>query len=109
MIKSKKKNKISESQNKKSKFKIGDCVFVSFMEKTGIICELENSKGEYGVMIMKKKFKINQKRLTLYISSDELYPEDYDYDIIFESKEDRKNKKIINRKHEDGVTVVIKE
>lgn len=62
------------------------------MDRTGIICETENSKGEYGVMVMKKKLKINKKRLTLYISSNELYPKDYDFDIIFETKENRKNK-----------------
>lgn len=100
-----KKNNISEKQKKKPKFKIGDNVYISFMDRTGIICELENSKGEYGVMVMKKKIKINQKRLSLYISSDELYPEDYDYDIVFESKENRKKKHDMNRKHVEGVSI----
>lgn len=104
-----KKEIISKNQKKKSQFKIGDCVYISFMEKRGIICELENSKGEYGVMVMKKKIKINKKRLALYISSEELYPEDYDFDIVFESKENRKNKHILDRKHVDGIKVVIKE
>ena len=78
------------------------------MDRTGIICELENSKGEYGVMVMKKKLKINQKRLSLYISGDELYPEDYDFDIVFDSKENRKNKHILSKKHVEGVEIVIK-
>lgn len=32
------------------------------MDRTGIVCELENSKGEVGVMVMKKKVKVNRKR-----------------------------------------------
>jgi MutS2 family protein len=103
-----KKNAIGDKQKAKPKFKLGDCVFVSFMNRTGIICEPENSKGEYGVMVMKKKLRINQKRLSLYISNDELYPEDYDFDIVFESKENRKNKHLLDRKHVEGVEVVIK-
>jgi MutS2 family protein len=103
-----KKNAIGEKQKAKPKFKLGDCVFVSFMNRTGIICDPENSKGEYGVMVMKKKLRINQKRLSLYISNDELYPEDYDFDIVFESKENRKNKHLLDRKHVEGIEVVIK-
>ena len=70
---------------------------------------MENSKGEYGVMVMKKKLKINKKRLSLYIASEELYPEDYDFDIVFDSKENRKNKHTLERKHVNGIKVVIKE
>ncbi|MDT8716907.1 endonuclease MutS2 [Clostridium sp. 19966] len=106
--KAEKKNILMEKQNKKDKFKLGDSVYISFMKRTGIICEMENSKGEYGVMVMKKKLKINKKRLSLYISNDELYPEDYDFDIVFESKENRKNKHILEKRHEEGVEVVIK-
>lgn len=98
-------NKISEKQKAKSKFTIGDCVYISFMDRTGIICELENSKGEYGVMVMKKKLIINNKRLSLYIAEGELYPVDYDFDIIFESVENRKKDKLMSRKYADGVKI----
>lgn len=106
--KAEQKNAIGEKQKLKPKFKLGDCVYISFMDRTGIICELENSKGEYGVMVMKKKLVINKKRLSLYISSDELYPEDYDYDIVFDTKENRKNKHLLSKKHVEGVEVIIK-
>ena len=56
-------------------------------------------------MVMKKKFKINHKRLSLHIDSSELYPEDYDFDIIFESKENRKKKHIMNKRHVPGLQV----
>ena len=96
-----------EGKNTKApqKFKIGDCVYISTMNRTGIVCELENSKGELGVMVMRKKLKINHKRLSLYIEGGELYPEDYDFDIIFETKEDRKKKRLMDRKHVEGLVI----
>ena len=56
-------------------------------------------------MVMKKKFKVNYKRLSLYVDGAELYPEDYDFDIIFESKENRKKKKLMNKRHIEGMTI----
>lgn len=97
-----------EKGRKESKFKIGDCVYISTMNCKGIVCELENSKGEVGVMVMKKKLKINHKRLSLYIDKKELYPEDYDFDIIFESKEDRKKKHVMKKRHVEGMKIELK-
>jgi DNA mismatch repair protein MutS2 len=96
---------VSEVQDKTSSFKIGDCVYISSMGRTGIVCEAENSKGEIGVMVMKKKLKINQKRLSLYVDGSELYPEDYDFDIVFKSKDYRKKNKIMNKKHVEGMKI----
>lgn len=96
---------ISEKQSKLPSFKIGDCVYISSMDRTGIVCELENSKGEISVMVMKKKLKINKKRLSLYVDSAQLYPEDYDFDIVFESKNNRKKNKIMNKRHVEGMKI----
>ena len=94
-----------QKQSQKPMFEIGDSVFISFMNRTGIICEEENSKGEYGVMVMKKKIKINKKRLSKYISKGELYPEDYDFDIVFKSKKYRKVNKLLNKGKKDGLVL----
>lgn len=101
--------RISLEKNKReSKFNIGDCVYISTMNCKGIVCELENSKGEVVVMVMKKKLKINHKRLSLYIDKKELYPEDYDFDIIFESKENRKKKHVMKKRHVEGMKIELK-
>jgi Mismatch repair ATPase (MutS family) len=97
--------KLSEQEKKESKFKLGDCVYISTMDRTGIICELENNKGEFGVMVMEKKFKISHKRLSLYIGADELYPEDYDFDIIFETVENRKKEHQMSKRHVEGMVI----
>lgn len=102
---SEKLKKVAEKEKKESKFKLGDCVYISTMDRTGIICELENNKGEFTVLVMKKKLKINHKRLSLYIASDELYPELYDFDIVFESVENRKKERIMSKKHVEGLVI----
>ncbi len=100
-----KREKLNEIKDTKLSFNIGDCVYISFMNRTGIICEGENSKGEYGVMVMKKKVKINKKRLSIYIDKEELYPEEYNLDIVFKSKDYRKKDKLMNKKHVKGLSI----
>lgn len=95
----------SENKRVKPRFNLGDCVFISNMNRTGIVCELENNRGEIGVMVMKNKFKINHKRLSLYIEGQELYPDDYDFDIVFESKENRKKDKLMSKRHVEGMQI----
>jgi MutS2 family protein len=105
--------KVQEAREKQTKehklptFKLGDCVYVNSMDRTGIVCDLENSKGEVGVMVMKKKLIINKKRLSLYIDGKSLYPEDYDFDIVFESKDDRKIRKQMDKGHMEGLEIEI--
>ncbi|MEK3744642.1 DNA mismatch repair protein MutS [Brevibacillus sp. FSL K6-0770] len=92
----------------RKRFAIGDCVFVSSLGRTGIVCTVEDGKGNVGVLIQNQKFKINQKRLTLHIEGKELYPDDYDMDIVFETKENRKKRKLMARKHVDGLSIETK-
>lgn len=89
----------------KKDLKLGDCVYISTMQRTGIVCEEENGRGEVVVMVMGKKYVINHKRLTLHIDREELYPENYDLDIVFESKEDRKKRKIMSKHHVEGLVI----
>lgn len=105
-IKEQKKTEAAiQKQKRQSSFKVGDCVYISTMGRTGIVCETENSKGDVTVIVMKKKFKINYKRLSLYVDGKELYPEDYDFDIVFESKDNRKKKKMMDKRHVEGVII----
>lgn len=87
----------------KPKFALGDAVYIHTMKRNGIVCELENSKGDFGVLVLNKRIKVNHKRLSLYLEADELYPDDYDYDILFKSKEQRKQKKQIVKGKKDVI------
>jgi hypothetical protein len=87
----------------KPKFALGDSVYIHTMKRKGIVCELENAKGDIGIVVMNKKIKVNHKRLSLYLEAEELYPDDYDYDILFKSKEQRKQKKQIVKGKKDVI------
>lgn len=89
-------------------FAVGDCVFISYLGRTGIVFAAEDSKGIVGVMIQNQKYKINRKRLALHIEGKELYPADYDMDIVFETKENRKKRKMMSRKHVEGLSIETK-
>ncbi|CAM3056007.1 DNA mismatch repair protein MutS [Paenibacillus sediminis] len=100
---------LEEDQAQKPRsLQVGDSVYVTSLGRTGIVYETADKMGMVGVMVQKQKFKVNQKRLKLFIEKSELYPEDYDFDIIFETKEDRKKKKLMQRKHVEGLTIVRK-
>lgn len=94
-----------QRKNGNRSFKLGDCVYISTLGKTGIVCELENSKGEVGVLYMKKKIKVNRKRLSLHIGAEDLYPENYDMDIVLKTKENRKKNKLMGRKFVKGLVI----
>ncbi|ADL03687.1 endonuclease MutS2 [Lacrimispora saccharolytica] len=72
------------------KFVIGDSVLVYPDEKKGIVCRPVNEKGLLQVQMPDKKIWINQKRVKLLVAAGELYPEDYDFSIIFDTVENRK-------------------
>ncbi|MGR9047179.1 endonuclease MutS2 [Halobacillus faecis] len=86
-------------------FQMGDNVWIPAEEEMGIVYKGPNALGNYVVQVKGEKKEYNHKRLKLHISADELYPEDYDFDIIFKSKEYRKIKKVMDRKHVDGLTL----
>jgi DNA mismatch repair protein MutS2 len=86
-------------------FQIGDRVFVTSLNTAGIINTLENKQGEYSVMVKNQKLNIHKKRLKLHIESKMLYPENYDMDIVFETKENRKKDKLMSKRHVDGLSI----
>lgn len=86
-------------------FEVGDSVYVSTFGKTGIVYKLEDSMGMVGVMIQKHKHQVNKKRLQLFLEKGELYPDDYDMSIIFDSKENRKKRRTMERKHVEGLHI----
>lgn len=79
----------------------GDNVFIKATNEHGIVYNGPDNGGNYMVFVKGVKRTINQKRIQLHISAEELYPEDYDFDIIFESAENRKKAVQMRKKHSD--------
>ena len=84
---------------------IGDSVIVYPQKIIGIVYQMANEKGEVGVQIRDKKLLVNHKRLKLHVPASELYPENYDFSIIFESVENRKKKHAMARKHDPNTVI----
>ena len=80
----KRRNKLVKS------YKIGDSVMVYPDKKIGIVCEPENEKGVLRVQMPNKKIWVNHKRVKLHVAAEKLYPEDYDFSILFDTVENRK-------------------
>jgi dsDNA-specific endonuclease/ATPase MutS2 len=84
-------------------FRIGDSVMVYPDKKIGIVCEPENDKGVLRVQIAGRKIWINHKRIKIHVKAEELYPEDYDFSIIFDSVENRKIRHDMERKFTEEI------
>ena len=105
LSKSKSSGKIKRTKKTHKKYeisdmyKIGDSVIVFLEKKIGIVCEEINEKGVLRVQIAGKKIWINHKRVKLHVKAEELYPEDYDMSIVFDSVENRKVRHDMGRKY----------
>lgn len=104
--------KMKSAAEKKSladKFRLGDSVMVYPERKIGIVCEKVNEKGVLRVQLPNKKIWINHKRVKLHVAADELYPEDYDFSIIFDTVANRKLRHQMERKLVEGKAIVYEE
>ena len=88
-----------KTTNVTDKFQIGDSVMVLPDKKIGIVCEEVNEKGVLRVQVAKRKIWINHKRVKLHVKAQELYPEDYDMSIVFDTVENRKKRHDMGRKY----------
>ncbi|MBU8919950.1 endonuclease MutS2 [Bacillus sp. FJAT-29953] len=83
----------------------GDNVKITPGNEFGIVYKGPDQQGNYIVQIKGEKVSVNHKRMKLYIAANELYPDDYDFDIIFQTKENRKKSKILSKRHDDQITI----
>lgn len=95
-----KTKKVSRQENA-MKYQLGDSVMVFPDKKIGIVCQTANEKGVLRVQMQDKKIWISHKRIKLQVAAQQLYPEDYDFSIIFDSVEKRKARHQMERKYVD--------
>lgn len=89
----------------KEKFAVGDSVLVLPDKKKGIVCCKANDKGIVRVQMPGKKIWINQKRVKLLVAADKLYPEDYDFSIVFDTVENRKARHKMGKNYQEGLEI----
>lgn len=91
------------------RFQIGDSVLVYPKRELGIVFQMADDTGNIGVQIQGKKVFINHKRLKIKVPASELYPEDYDFSIIFDSVENRKAERVMQKRHDPTRVIKIKD
>jgi len=104
-----KKKESKKKQERAEKFQIGDSVMVYPDKKIGIVCQKADEKGVLRVQLPDKKIWINHKRIKLHVAAEKLYPEDYDFSILFDSVETRKLRHRMERKYVEGEEIRIEE
>ncbi len=92
--------------SRSQRFQVGDSVVVYPQKKIGIVFRTADEKGEVGVQIQKKKEFVNHKRLQLKVSAESMYPEDYDFSIIFDSVANRKARHKMEKGYQEGLEIV---
>ncbi len=109
MTKIKKELKVKATENRSHSFQIGDSVKVHPEKIVGIVCKCTNDKGEIGVQVKGRKMLVNHKRIELLIAAKELYPEDYDFSIIFDTVENRKARHKMEKGHDADLVIQYEE
>lgn len=87
-------------------FRRGDSVMIYPDKKIGIVCCPANDKGVMQVQLPGRKIWINHKRVKLQVAAEELYPEDYDFSIIFDTVANRKLRHQMEKKYVEGAAIV---
>lgn len=88
-----------------SRFSRGDCVVISPEGCLGIVVKPDDSQGNVVVQIKKEKRIIKHTRLKLKVKAEELYPEDYDFSIIFDTVANRKARKKMSKHYQEDIEI----
>jgi len=93
------------SQTLKS-WQMGDSVEILPEREKGIIYQPADEYGNVIVQVKGNKRTVRHTRLKLIVSASELYPDDYDFSIIFDSVENRKARHILSKRYDKDATIV---
>lgn len=100
---------VRDSMDAVRKFTRGDSVTILPDEKNGIVVKPADKNGNVLVQLRNEKMLISHKRLRLKVAAAELYPEDYDFSIIFDTVEVRKARHKMGKHHMEGLEIEVEE
>lgn len=92
-------------KKEKELFVCGDSVTVLPDKKIGIVVNPPDDRGNVLVQLNGEKVVVNYKRLKLKVSASELYPEDYDFSIIFDTVDNRKARRKMEKSYRPDLEV----
>jgi hypothetical protein len=85
----------------------GDSVRVYPEGQVGIVYAASDDQGMIGVQLRGKKKLVPYKRLKRIAAAEMMYPDDYDFSIIFDTVENRKARHVMERKHDPTAVINI--
>ena len=86
-------------------FVLGDCVMIYPAREIGIVCKTADDRGMLMVQIQKTKRPVNHKRVKRIAPAEQMYPEDYDFSIVFDSVQNRKARRVLDKRHDPSAVV----
>jgi dsDNA-specific endonuclease/ATPase MutS2 len=95
--------------HRSEKFNIGDSVTVYPQKEIGFVYKRANEIGELGIQIKGKKQMINHKKIKLLTPASELYPDNYDFSIVFDTVENRKARHKMEKNHRPDLIIKYEE
>lgn len=96
-----------ESKAPEVRIKVGDMVSIPFLNEQGRVCSEPDGKGRIRVLVKGKKMEVSLKRVELKIPAEKLYPAGYDLNVALISKEERRQKHQMARKHVPGMVRIV--
>ena len=68
-----------------------------------------DDEGNVVIQLRGQKLTVRHNRLELLVPAEQLYPEDYDFSIVFDTVANRKAAHTMARKHDPNAVIVLKE
>ena len=103
------RQKLQSTDEIKQRFSMGDSVILLPEGENGIVYQPADDKGEMIVQVKGEKIAVNHKRVKLHIPASQLYPDDYDFSIIFDTVANRKAAHQLDRKHDVNAVIIHRE
>lgn len=96
---------LPDAGQQRDTYQPGDRVWIHSLKRSAIVKSGPDFRGNLVLITQKREMTINQKRISPYLTREELYPEQYDLDIVLESKDTRRKKKLMSKRHVEGLTI----
>jgi hypothetical protein len=85
----------------------GDSVRVYPERQIGIVYAESDALGMVGVQLRGKKMLVPYKRLKRIAAAEMMYPDDYDFSIVFDTIANRKARHVMEKRHDPTAVINI--
>jgi hypothetical protein len=88
-----------------SLFQLGDSVLIYPGREIGLVYAPADEKGLVGVQVKGIKRLVPHKRLKRHVAAENMYPDDYDFSIVFDTVENRKARHKMGKGHRPDLVI----